>query len=782
MGLRTTGRALLPAVLLLGSFSTLATSSARAEPEPTQSVPLVSQDTQVARGLIVKTTTSAPSNGVLESTGEALGSGTEVTDSTKIASRINSVGFSDIVDVDQAREVAAELEKRSDVVWAVPDTLNRIAAASPVSLNDAYFGSQKNLWDARSDDSYGLLPVGGYSTKATALWRASRGSATVVVAVLDTGITGHPDLISRTVKGYDMIDAYPYTPGGPASTFFSNDLDGRDPDPADPGDWTADDDCGTGVAGRPSTWHGTEMAGIIAASGNNKIGITGIAPIVKVQPIRVLGTCGGWDSDILAGITWASGGTVAGVPANATPAKVVNLSLASYYATTPEATTARTQMCQAYSSVVAQARARGSLVVAAAGNNNGDVSRTTPASCDGVLAVASTGASGGRAGYSNTGALVDIAAPGGDVSVDGEGILTLSNTGTSFLGSATYAQTQGTSAAAATVSAAAGLIYSLGNFSPDQVETALKTSVSPFRLLPGSFACTTALCGVGALDLSKVPGAQIKPSISGSTAIGQKLTGVRGIWVGSPTSYAYQWMRDGVAIAGATGTTYTLPSSEFGRSITFKVTASKSGYPPIAYTSVPAKVTNPTATSVGWSIKKAKYGVSRTASIAVKAQVGQAGGVVEIREGSRVLARATLMNGSAKVKLPGTALAAGSHAVRVYYVGPSASPSASTATTLSVTKTTSKISLTVPKSVKKSKRATVSVKVKVVGVPSPKGKVKIYDGKKLIATISLTSLGKGSVLLPKLSKTGSHKIKAVYVGTSSITGKSSSTKRLTVKK
>ena len=140
-----------------------------------------------------------------------------------------------------------------------------------------------------------------------------RGS---VVAVLDTGIlAGHEDLRQNLLPGYDML----------TSSTTSRDGDGRDSNPADEGDWFAFGECGPPRAG-DSSWHGSHVAGTIAATRNN-VGGTGVAFRARYVPVRVLGRCGGPLSDIVDGILWAAGITVPGVPANSNPADVINMSL-----------------------------------------------------------------------------------------------------------------------------------------------------------------------------------------------------------------------------------------------------------------------------------------------------------------------------------------------------------------------------------------------------------------------------------------------------------------------
>ncbi|HWP88141.1 MAG TPA: S8 family serine peptidase, partial [Burkholderiales bacterium] len=149
-----------------------------------------------------------------------------------------------------------------------------------------------------------------------AAWDVTTGTG-ATVAVLDTGYRPHADLAANIVGGYDFV----------SDTFVSNDGDLRDSSALDPGDWNTTNECGTGDPARNSSWHGTHVAGTIAAVTNNSGGVAGVAYGAKVVPVRVLGKCGGYTSDIADAIVWASGGTVSGVPANANAARVISLSL-----------------------------------------------------------------------------------------------------------------------------------------------------------------------------------------------------------------------------------------------------------------------------------------------------------------------------------------------------------------------------------------------------------------------------------------------------------------------
>ena len=309
---------------------------------------------------------------------------------------------------------------------------------------------------------------------APAAWDISTGTG-VTVAVLDTGYRPHVDFGSAVVGGYDFV-----------SNATNNDGNGRDPDAADPGDYNAAGDCGVGSGASNSSWHGTHVAGIIGAR-QNTTGVVGVAYNATIQPVRVLGRCGGSSSDIAEAIIWASGGAVSGVPTNPNPAKVINLSLGgsgSCGSTTQAA--------------INSARSRNTTVVIAAGNSNSDVANFSPANCTGVITVASVGRTGGRAYYSNYGSLVEIAAPGGDQSTGGaNGILSTLNAGATVPGADNYAFYQGTSMATPVVAGVAAQLYAQNpSITPDGVLTKIQASA---RAFPAS--CTG--CGSGIINAAK---------------------------------------------------------------------------------------------------------------------------------------------------------------------------------------------------------------------------------------------------------------------------------------
>lgn len=263
-------------------------------------------------------------------------------------------------------------------------------------------------------------------------WTHTRGAG-VTVAVVDTGWLPHPDL-PRPLPGYDFIGDAAYALDG----------DGRDADATDAGDWTPYGVCEDPTA-RASSWHGLHVTGTLAAITDNGGGVSGIAPDTRVVPVRALGRCGGTDTDITDALVWAAGGTVPGAPANANPAKIINLSLSGPGACSPVEQRA-----------IDAATSRGALVVVAAGNDGRDVASYTPANCHGVLVVAASDRSGAAATYTNRGSAVTLSAPGST-------IYSLGNTGPRGYDPSgwSYLPRSGTSMAAAHVSAVAALMWSV---------------------------------------------------------------------------------------------------------------------------------------------------------------------------------------------------------------------------------------------------------------------------------------------------------------------------------
>ena len=295
--------------------------------------------------------------------------------------------------------------------------------------------------------------------------------------MIDTGITSHSDLNANIVAGYDFV----------SNSTNARDGNGRDSNPADQGDWYAAGECGQ-ASGSNSSWHGTHVAGTIAAVTNNAKGAAGVAFNSKVSPIRVLAKCGGSISDIADAINWASGGTVSGVPANTNVSKVINMSLGgggSCGTTTQSAINSATN--------------RGSVVIVAAGNSNTQASGFNPANCANVVVVAATNRAGGRSYYSNYGSIVDVAAPGGELTQSSStgGVWSTLNAGTTTPGAESYAYYQGTSMATPHVAGVAALILSKGSKTAAEVETLLKNNTR-------AFPATCSQCGTGIVDANKV--------------------------------------------------------------------------------------------------------------------------------------------------------------------------------------------------------------------------------------------------------------------------------------
>jgi len=313
---------------------------------------------------------------------------------------------------DEAAALIRQLSTDPAVAYVVPDVRRHRVRDVPaghllqpqtVTPSDTYYA--KYQWNLRAPDgavtTEGHANLGG--TNVNNAWDLADGTG-VVIAVLDTGITTHVDVDSSLGDaGYDFIE----------DSFVSGRaVDGRVPGGWDTGDWTTEEPWLTECtdADHPpedSSWHGTHVASTAGAElTDNAMGMAGIAHGAKILPVRVLGHCGGYDSDINDAIVWAAGGHVDGVPDNTHPAKVINLSLGgdgNCPASDPAA------------QAVAAANALGAVVVVSAGNENMDASQASPASCPGVITVASTGITGKRAFYSNYGNAVEIAAPGGGV-------------------------------------------------------------------------------------------------------------------------------------------------------------------------------------------------------------------------------------------------------------------------------------------------------------------------------------------------------------------------------
>lgn len=305
---------------------------------------------------------------------------------------------------------------------------------TPVNAsNDTWFSKQ---WYLNSSEAY--------SAKVTGAWTTETGSPAVTVAIIDTGYTDHPDIDSERIwPGYDFI----------SDSSKSNDGNGRDSDAHDAGDYVEG-----GSTPHNSSWHGTHVMGIVGAS-DNDLGVVGIAPNVKLLPVRVLGPYGGTVSDIIAGIKWAAGIHMTGVPDNPHPAQVINMSIGGTSTGCDSDTEA----------ALAAAKAKGITVVTAAGNENGSAAQSYPGNCYPTINIGASGKNGKPTFYSNYSVMyqgqaigVDVSAPGGDFcqGSDNGQIYSTLNAGTTTPGASNYAWENGTSMASPVVAGIVALMYS----------------------------------------------------------------------------------------------------------------------------------------------------------------------------------------------------------------------------------------------------------------------------------------------------------------------------------
>jgi serine protease len=418
----------------------------------------------------------------------------------------------------EARQFVQQVAADPAVAFVQPDylrhaldteTLVRPTAAAPFTApDDTYYGAYQ--WEylapdgaAFNDGTLGTAVANWGGANIQRAWSLADGSG-IVIASLDTGVTQHPDLdLTLADAGYDFTSD---------ALVSGRSSDGRAAGGWDPGDWTTgskylarNGGCvdNRNVLPEDSSWHGTHVFGTAGGEKtDNATGMAGTAFGAKVLPVRVLGHCGGYDSDIADAITWASGGSVAGVPANAHKAQVISLSLGG-----SGVCTASTVLGQAVSGAIA----RGTVVVVAAGNSNADVANFSPASCPGVVAVAASGITSKRAYYSNYGSKVTLAAPGGGVyrndgssgsQADTGFIWSTINAGTTVPTTATYGGMAGTSQATPHVAGTVALVQSyrlaLGKalLTPAQVTTVLTTSAAA----PHTAAPSNRPIGAGLLD------------------------------------------------------------------------------------------------------------------------------------------------------------------------------------------------------------------------------------------------------------------------------------------
>ncbi|MFN5745772.1 MAG: S8 family peptidase [Methylococcaceae bacterium] len=391
----------------------------------------------------------------------------------------------------QARQMEMSLEAMPVVVYA--DALKTKSARSVAMPNDPRLPA---MWFMKEPDSF----AGAANIQQA--WHLGTGSRDITIAVLDSGILfrpTHPDLADNLVylndkqtiiAGWDMI----------SRVWQARDGNRRDSNPRDQGDWVNSqtrqahrDDCDQTA---PSSWHGSHVAGTIAASTNNGIGISGVSWQASLIPVRVLGACFGEDADIIDGIYWAAGSRdVSGSSATGYPAKIINLSLGG-----------EGECSNSYQAAIDYALLQGAVVVVAAGNESMNVSRSSPANCNGVIAVSAVNRDGELASYSNYGSGITVAAPGGGFdSTDDDGILSTINrsrTKPAPRGMG-YATEHGTSMAAPIVSGIISLMLSAdtqNRLIAAKIKEILHRSARPFPLQSNCQTTLEGQCGGGLVD------------------------------------------------------------------------------------------------------------------------------------------------------------------------------------------------------------------------------------------------------------------------------------------
>lgn len=442
----------------------------------------------------------------------------------------------------EAQAQAARLQRDPDVEWAMPNAIEK-----PASLGlDPYYFLQTWL---QSRDA-GLRGVADVPKAWLKLASPPQPLSRVVVAVLDTGVLPHPDLEGRYLPGYDFVSVFEYARDG----------DGLDADATDPGSWLTELERDQNKAlygdceAHPSSWHGLAIAGMLAANTNNGMDGAGmLAPLPGpvVLPVRVAGICGAEVSDIVEGMLWAAGIPYQGSPKpNPHPARVVNLSFGGDGACVESGVRDTAWL---YRRTVAALKARGTLVVASAGNgaeNGASAAPTRPANCEGVLAVTALHEQGFKASYANfvdARRLSGLATVGGDVDTavaPRSGVWTTSNKGENEVDPTNYNMTAtvGTSFSAPMVAGVAAMMLAIDPYlSVDELVAGLTTSATPHISrdearglgmpdLPtcapgaamGSCYCSTTTCGSGRLDAEAAIDyaiAQLRDHPTGTTVV-----------------------------------------------------------------------------------------------------------------------------------------------------------------------------------------------------------------------------------------------------------------------
>jgi serine protease len=554
-----------------------------------------------------------------------------------IADRVQVVTANGIASADLALRLARE----PDVEYAVVDQRRQRLTAP----NDPLYAAGVPGNGPAAGQWYLRAPSGDVqsSIDVETAWNYTMGSPTAIVAVLDTGVRfEHPDLLStaaggKLLPGYDMISV----------ASLANDGTTRDPDASDPGDYVtvAEANDPTSISyqcttfnpatgqyeAEDSSWHGTQVSGIVAAITNNGIGMAGVGPNLRVLPVRVLGTCGqGFDSDILAGMLWAAGLPVPGVPTGLYAARVINLSLGG-----------PGDCPSSYQDAIAAITAAGAVVVAAAGNTEGHAPGV-PANCAGVIGVGGLRHAGTKVGFSDLGLNVAISAPAGNCVNTAPGtpclypILSTSNSGTttpvSSIWTDSYKLTIGTSFSAPLVAGTVALMMSAQpSLTPYQTRLLLQRTARPFPTTGGDTTngpvpqctvphadssgktpsqdecyCTANTCGAGMLDA----GAAVRGAATGVPA---PIVQAGGLWWDladgeDGTGFTISHQGDTIFLAW-----YTYDNS--GRAWWLSMTATKTSSNPETYAGQLFSASGPPFNSVPFDPTKVQMMTAGTATL-----------------------------------------------------------------------------------------------------------------------------------------------------------------------
>jgi serine protease len=562
--------------------------------------------------------------------------GVDLATGRAIADRVQVVMANGIASAELARRLARE----PDVEYAVVDE-RRHRFTAP---NDPLYAAGVPGNGPAVGQWYLRAPSGAVqsSIDVETAWNYSTGNPATIVAVLDTGVRyEHPDLLSvskggKLLPGYDMISV----------AAVANDGENRDPDASDPGDWItaaeANDKNGLFYQCTPldpttgqyeaedSSWHGTQVSGIIGALTNNGIGMAGVGPNLRILPVRVLGKCGGFDSDILAGMRWAAGVAVPGVPTGLYVARVINMSFGG-----------SGDCPSSYQDAIADVTAAGAVLVAAAGNTEGHAAGV-PANCAGVIGVGGLRHAGTKVGFSDLGLNVAISAPAVNCVNVNPGspclypILTTSNSGTTTPAASIYTDSYnisvGTSFSSPLVAGTVALMMSAQpSLTPYQTRLLLQRTARAFPTTGGDTSngpvpqcmvplpdssgnvanqdecyCNANTCGAGMLDA----GAAVRAAATGVPA---PVVQAGGLWWDladgeDGTGFTISHQGDVIFLAW-----YTYDSN--GRAWWLSMTAYKTSANPETYSGQLFSATGPPFNSVPFDSSKVKMMTAGTATL-----------------------------------------------------------------------------------------------------------------------------------------------------------------------